>query len=167
MKLKSIAETAVTEQKNKQQLGLAPTRRELLVWSAPVIAAISLPVHAQTSSCTTAPTLQAVTPAKCAGENPQGEATLRIISSDALVDVQILSVTDNAVVPNAITYSATSGIVGANSGLDIKWDGPSTDAVTCLPAQDVTFTITYTCSNDPLDFEVVASLVDILAGAVP
>ena len=167
MKLKSITETTVNKYKNKQRLELAPTRRELLVWSAPVIAAISLPVHAQTSVCTTPPVLRAITPAKCAGENPQGESTLGIFSTDAAVPVQIISVTDNAVAPNVIAYSATSGVVTDSVGIDISWDGPSTDATTCLPTVNVIFTITYTCQDDPMDYQITASLLDILADAVP
>ena len=174
MKQKSIKEMTVNGQDDKhnqradgQSLWVGPTRRELLVWTAPVVASISLPVHAQTSICETPPVLTAVTPAKCAGVDPQGEATLAILSSDGAMPVEIISVTDNAVDPNVIAYSATSGTVTDADGIDVSWNGPSGDATTCLPTVDVTFTVTYTCNGDPMNYTIEFSLVDVLADAVP
>lgn len=175
MKQKSIVETTVKTQddthsakQSRGSLWIQPTRRELLVWTAPVIASISLPVHAQTSVCTTPPVLTPITPAKCAGEIPQGEATLGIFSSDAMVALEIISVTDNAVDPNVMTYSATSGMVTDTNGINVGWKGPSTDGVTCLPEVDVMITVTYTCNNDPMNYTAEFSILgDALADAVP
>ena len=176
MKHKSILETTMNtpqdkhsnKKQNKRRLRIEPTRRELLIWTAPVIASISLPVHAQMSICPpTTPVLTALTPAKCAGASPiLGEAALAIFSSGS-IPLDIISVTDNAINPNAIAYSSTSGIVTDTDGIDVDWDGPSTDATTCLPTEDVDITVTYTCSNDPMTYTDVFSVLDILADAVP
>ena len=155
------------EQSDHDYAGLAPTRRQLLVWTTPVIAAVSLPVHAQTSECVTPPELNVVSPAKCAGVDPQGQATLELVSSSGSVDVEILAISDDASDPNVITLPMVPATVSSSSGIEISWQGPSADATTCLPETDVTITVTYTCSNDPLDYEIEFSLVDVLAGAVP
>lgn len=164
--VKTQDDTHLPQKQSKSTLWVEPTRRELLVWSVPVVASISLPAHAQMSECTTPPVLRAITPAKCAGQNPQGEATLGIFSS-AAVTLDIISITDDAVDPNTITYSATSGMVTDVTGIDVSWAGPSTDATTCLPQVNVTITVSYTCNNDPMTFTETFSLLDVLAVAVP
>ena len=140
-------------------------RRKLLLWTPPLISVVVLPVHAQTSVCVIEPTIEAI-PAKCSGVDPQGQATLTIVSPDAGVPLNIISISNDAVEPNMIG-GATSGTSTSASGLDITWNGPSTDSTTCLPEVNVNFVVTYTCNNDPVNQEFEFNLLDELAKVVP
>jgi len=156
--------------KNEDQVSnINGARRKLLLWTPPVITAVMLPTHAQASVCELAkPIAKASVPSKCAGDPPQGQATITLCSDNAGVPVEVYSITHDAADPNVIS-GPTSGTLNGDGGIDIVWEGPATDAITCLPETEVTFTVNFTCDGDTNqedDVPYTFSLLEVLADAV-
>lgn len=156
------------------------SRRRVLKWSAPVVVGISLPAHGQMSpfdgpspsppppppapqECGSAPVLVATSPSKCAGSNPViGEILMNLISDGATSDpIDILGITHTgtaeqtiSIVLNTIPMQITT-----TQAIEIGWVGEASDNVNCLPVQDVTITVTYSCADSPsttIDFSLAA-----------
>lgn len=130
-------------------------RRQMLVWTVPVIATVTLPAHAQTSlACTAPPGVSVPVAPKCAGSNPLiGTAQLEIFAPDAmlmeLIDIQVTS-TDPA---STLTLPSLPATLSNSTPLVVTWNGPASDALTCLPLSQISMTLEYACSNGVSVFE--------------
>jgi hypothetical protein len=140
-------------------------RRDLLKWTAPVVVSVALPAHAQTTfpPFTGLPLLNAVVPSKCAG--PAGgliaEATLSLVSDGSLMT--ITAITHNAPAPDTVTIPPLPAVVDGTNGLEISWEGAGTDALTCLPVNATTITVSYRGGLDPTVRTADFSLTAVLA----
>ena len=165
--MKNLKNTSES-QLDQPQLGEI-TRRGLLIWTTPVVAAIALPVHAQTSTCFTAPTLTATVPSKCAGDPPVGQAVLTLLSdaADPSNDsLEIRSITVNgAAASDTIVLPTLPANVIASVGIDIEWSGSASDAVTCLPLSTITFEVVYGCGTSGADTSITFDMTTVLAAA--
>jgi len=143
------------------------SRRNLLKWAPPVVTVVALPAHAQMSFCEDAePVVTAGTP-KCAGDPPIGNSVISIASSNSLVDIEIISITyspdstgDTIIIP-ALPMTAMSAVP-----VEIEWEGPASDAQSCLPTNTIEFEITYNCNNAFSTSVLRFNLTDVLAAAV-
>jgi len=166
-------------------------RRSLLKWSTPMIAAVALPAHAQTTAppgppppdpdpdpepgsfdCGSTPVLEAQEAAKCVGDNPVlGDVILTLYSDGAdpdNVEINIVSVSHNAGAEHTLTIELASlpATVSDTGGVQIGWVGEASDLQTCLPTPDVTITVTYSCGASA-EATVDFSLADVVAQAIP
>ena len=147
------------------------SRRGLLKWAPPTVAMVALPVHAQTSICTSLLVAEATAPSKCSGTPPVGQAVIRL-TSDAMdpnnPDLDILSITVNgAAASDTVTFPSLPMSVTDTLGLDISWTGNGSDALTCLPLSTITFDITYRCSLSSITMVQSFDLTTLLADAIP
>ena len=83
--------------------GLSTTRRQLVAWSVPVVACVTLPAHAQTSvstNCSTivTPELVVTVAPKCSGNPPIAQATLelRLVGADDVIITDIVFTSPDA-----------------------------------------------------------------------
>lgn len=146
-----------------------PMRRKLLKWTPPVITAVVLPTHAQTSVCESMPVLTATVAAKCSGSPLVSQAVITIFSDAAdasEVELDILAVNFSGLGASD-TFSVPSLPMSVidTVGLDIEWSGEATDAVTCLPMSNITIDISYSCSSAPMEQVVSFNLTEVLAAA--
>lgn len=139
-------------------------KRRLLVWSAPVVAAISLPAHAQTSCTATAPELVVVSFPKCSGSPPLGQAVLelRIGGADDLIITNIDFTTDDigTTLTGIPIFPAT---ITSTAPISLTWMGPASDAISCAPTSQSSMTVSFACSEtspvQTVDFDVDAILL--------
>lgn len=145
--------------KNNKNMALLITRRQLLVWTAPTIAVVSLPAHAQTSVVLPpCPSLVLDNLTFSAGSAP-GTCGLSfsILSGDAAQSVDIIEVSNTTPTgTDMINYApANSGQVTSTAGLTVIWLGQAVGApFACanaapVPINEITFTVTYRCSINP------------------
>ena len=124
-------------------------RRQLLKWTTPVVAAVVLPVHAQTSCMAAVPTLTATEP-KCSGDPPIGLADIEVLSSDnvpiIIKDIRYVSDDDKSSIGGLGLFPVT---VTQTSGTSFTWMGPAGDANSCLPLATLTITVEYCCDGGP------------------
>ena len=136
-------------------------RRQVLVWTAPAIAAVTLPVHAQTSLCTAPPVVSVPVAPKCAGDPPVGTAQLEILAPDTtsmeLIDIQVTS-SDAA---STLTLPSLPANLSDLVPLAVTWDGPASDALSCLPLAQITMTLEYACgmTSEFETYDVTALLI--------
>lgn len=146
---------------------IALTRRSLLVWSVPTVSTVVLPAHAQTSFCGSAPVMAATAPSKCSGTSPVGDAIIALTSNGAdLLDIISINV-QGALASDTITLPALPVQVSNTSGVDVRWVGNASDAVSCLPLSTINFEVTYRCSVNVTTQTADFSLTTILAAALP
>lgn len=154
---------------------LDPKKRQYMKWSAPIVASVMLPAHAQASPeitttesprCLAAPVMEATIPSKCATEvgsnNISGTATV-VVKSDS-ESIEIISIDHNG--GSDIQLPSLPVTVTGSSGATIKWAGNSTDAFTCLPITQISFTVTFTCNGAP-NATRTFNLTELLAAAIP
>lgn len=118
-------------------------------WQKPLINAVILPAHAQTSACplivignvTSGPQSGTNDPALC-------RVTFDVLSDDPTQSLDIISITNSALADDvAITYNGF-GEATDTDGPRVIWAGPASDAPFCVDFtinDDVTFTVTATC----------------------
>lgn len=145
------------------------SRRSLLKWTTPAVAAVTLPVHAQTSFCTSAIVVASVSsPSKCSGNPPVGNAVISLVSDTPMVDVVIDSITvTGAGADDSVSFASLPQTVSDMVGLDVTWQGPASDAQTCLPLSTISLSIGFSCEGDPAENELVIELTPLLASAIP
>jgi len=152
---------------NQVNMKINKPRRQVLVWTAPTIVAVTLPAHAQTSatsSCIAPPLVSVAAAPKCAGDPPIGTALLEILApnsdSTELVDIQVTSA-DPA---STLTLPTLPAALSDSVPLEVTWDGPASDAVTCLPLAQINMTLEYACNGDGISvfetYDVTALLID-------
>jgi len=165
--------------RRKILLGLGTTSA-MAAWHKPIVNAVLVPAHAQTSP----PPPPTVCPDIIAG-NAQSSGlsgadsatscgvTFDIFSSDPATPLEITSIGTN---PLAAGVSVTNDGLGPatdSTGPRVTWIGPIAgaapdDCVTpanVVPVDDVTFTITATCAGVTDPVMLVITLSAILAGA--
>ncbi len=144
------------------------SRRKLLKWTPPLVAAISLPAHAScTPPCTVPPTtVPPTTIPPCTAmlivetsvyecvykdalpELPlAGSATATILSDGEAITITSLSTTSDEVVLPGVPATVT-----ATSGITLEWNGKTSaeeGATSCPPVAPITATCEYTCGEDP------------------
>ena len=145
------------------------SRRQLMVWTTPLVAAITLPAHAQTSTCFSAPVLTATVPSKCAGDPPVGQAIMTLFSdaADPTNDsLEVRSITVNgAASTDTVTLPSLPANIIDTVGIDIEWSGNASDAVTCLPTSPITFDVVYGCGTSGGDTMISFDMTTVLAEA--
>ena len=145
---------------------IKPTRRELLKgvmgagalsialpdsWAKPIVNAVLLPAHAQTSACpemvignvTFGPQSGTPTPAVC-------RATFDVLSGDPAIPLNIISITNGPLGADVTIIYDSFGEATDTTGPRVVWAGPDADAPFCridqsVPTDDVTFTVTADC----------------------
>ena len=177
--------------RRKILLGIGATSA-MAAWYNPIVSAVVLPAHAETSppespeppveaqppppvECP-AIVIGAVAPQALSGADAATSCgiTFDIFSSDPNVSLMITAITDDSVAPATVTNDGL-GLASATSGPRVTWIGPIVGAAPgdcvnladIVPAANVTFTITATCTIDgetTIDPEpLVMTLTDILA----
>ena len=136
-------------------------RRQLLAWSTPTIVAIALPVHAQMSICPDGPPLLNVLVApKCSGSPPIGTAELQLLAPSATT-ITLMNISTSSNDPNstlAVNESLPRDIT-QSINTTITWEGPASDAQSCLPLAELMVMVEYQCSDGEIEMETY----DILA----
>jgi len=171
-------------------LGLG-TGSVLSVWHKPIVNAIVLPAHAQTSPTPApapepapAPPPPVICPDIIVG-NAQSSAlsgadtftscgvTFDIFSSDPATPLEITGIANSALATGVTVSNDGLGPATDSSGPRVTWLGPISGSApddcstpsTVVPADDVTFTITATCEGATEPVELVITLTAILAAA--
>lgn len=153
--------------KNISPKGHDPLRRKLMCWTPPLITAVMLPVHAQTSACVQSPVMSAAVESKCSGTPPVAQAVVTILSN-AVDQIEIRSiVVSGASGSDTITLPTLPANVTNTVGIDIQWTGPATDATTCLPTSTITFAVSYGCASGSMDQMITFDLTTVLVAAIP
>lgn len=140
----------VMTNENQVNMKINKLRRQALIWTAPAIVAVTLPTHAQTSpsSCTAPPVVSVAASPKCAGDPPIGTAALEILAPNAmpmeLIDIQVTSSDPESILTVPSVPANLSDLVP----LELAWDGPASDAITCLPLAEISMTLEYACNDD-------------------
>ncbi len=147
------------------------SRRKLLCWTPPLVAAVMLPAHAQTSVCISAPVMRAAVASKCSGSPPIGQAVVTVFSdgadpADDQIEIRSI-VVSGTTVDDTLNLPALPANVINSLGVDIEWTGPASDAVTCLPTSDISFAVTYGCAASSMDETANFDLITGLADAIP
>lgn len=147
------------------------SRREILQWTPPLAVAISLPAHAQMSTCLSTLNMVAPAPSKCSGAPPVGSALLRLTSDSAdpvNPDIEIVNIAVNgAAATDTVTLPSLPTTVSDTTGADISWSGSAIDAVSCLPLSGISFDITFRCSGTVTTMNQSFDLLTVLTDALP
>ena len=146
-------------------------RRKLLIWTPPLIATVVLPVHAQTSACTSAPIMTAAVESKCSGSPPIGQAVVTIFSDAAdsandRIEIRSIVVSGDSS-DDTINLPSLPADVIDSVGIDIQWTGPASDATTCLPTSTISFEVSYGCVAGSMNQMITFDLTTVLAAAIP
>jgi len=161
-----MSNSGCTEQESLPRV----SRRTLLTWSAPVITAVALPAHAQTSACTSMAEVIVTSSSKCSGSPPVGEALLEVVSDGADVlndELEIRSINVvGAVSTDTVTLPPLPSTVTASAGAEISWIGNASDSVSCLPISSINFEIVFGCVGSSVDQTVTVDLTTLLADAI-
>lgn len=162
-------------------LACSASRRKLLKWSAPTVAAVTLPAHGQMSpidppppppagpmTCASSPVLVATAPSKCSGSNPVIGEILLNLQSDGVTDeaIDIQSISHDAGSNQTISILATSlpAQITTTQVVQIGWVGDASDPTNCMPVQNITISVAYSCGaseQSTIDF----SLAEVIANA--
>ncbi len=140
-------------------------------WTKPVVNAVLLPVHAQSSPVPECPAIvignvtfgpQSGTPAV-----PVCVVSFDVLSSDPAIPLTITAITNGDLGDDVtITYDSF-GEATDTTGPRVIWAGPASDAPFCsdnTPIDDVTFTVTATCAvTDSVEIMQDFTLAEILA----
>lgn len=141
-------------------------RRQLLVWTAPAVAAVTLPAHASMSPCTAPPIVSVPVAPKCAGNPPIGTAQLEIFAPD-MMPMELISIQVTSGDPaSTITVPSLPATLNDLVPLTVTWDGPASDALTCLPLAQIDMVLEYACS-DGVSVEESVDVTALLIASVP
>ncbi|MDB4512176.1 hypothetical protein N9060_01800 [Arenicella sp.] len=142
-------------------------RRQALIWTAPAIAAVALPVHAQTSECPAPPLVTVVVAPKCVGNPPIGQASFEISAPSAspieLNGIEVTSSDPDSFLETLETFPTTITDVISEP---FSWTGPASDALTCLPLAEISITIEYSCEANSSQFETY-DITALLIASIP
>lgn len=180
---KQIKSEGENHQADKNELMANRQRRKVLQWTAPMIAVVNLPAHAQSSETTTTtttiapvldstcteamPVASVTTGVKCSGDAtaPDSQGILNIKSSGP-VDIKVESVTlVGSPAGHSISVAGLPAMASASTGIDVSWSGPATDGGTCLPAGGVAIEVTYLCSGSNEPATLTINLASVFATA--
>ncbi len=168
--------------KTKKSTAQILDRRKVIKWTAPVIASVSLPVHAEctppcgttTTTTTLPPTLcicgdpviTVVVAPKCSGTSSIGEARLLLTASnDCPLEIKSLTLLADDI-KNVLSAGVTLPLsVTSTSGMEFSWIGASGSAISCLPVGDLSLEIVYCCYEEP-DQTVVIDLLPLFVASV-
>lgn len=143
------------------------SRRQLLIWSTPVVTAIALPAHAVTSVCPGPPQLVVQTAPKCAGDPPVGTAVIDIVAIDdcpvSIKELRFTTSDPKSDLGDLPTFPVDATDVDVQS---FTWTGPASDAATCLPLDTMTVELDYCCGDGPTLTESY-DLTQLLANSIP
>lgn len=141
-------------------------------WSKPIVNAIVLPAHAQTSeppvepTCSRAATGNVVFgPISGGGAQPQCTVTFDVLSADS-TEIIITNIENSALLNGAsVTYNGF-GTATQTTGPRVVWQGNAVEAPFCStvsPSDPVSFTVTYTCDGvNGEEFTQIFELSDIV-----
>ena len=145
-------------------------------WSMPLVSAVGLPAHAQTSPMSVCPGLMVgnivITGPNLSGQ-PIGSCGVQfdILSSDPAQPLDVTSITNDASANVNIMLSPSTGVVSDTDGITVTAIGLSTACASPEAElfEDVAFTIDAECDNggDPVQLEVSLSELErvTIAGA--
>ena len=172
-------------ERRKLLLGIGATSA-MTVWYKPLVNAVVLPAHSQTSPPPPPPppvecpsiVIDNVLPNALSGamDTTGCGITFDILSSDPNVDLDITAITTSALGTGVTVTNDGLGTATSTSGPRVSWVGPiagsapgdCTALSSIVPADDVTFTISATCAIDgettidPAD--LVLTLTAIIGG---
>lgn len=141
-------------------------RRRHLKWASPLVVVVLLPAHAQATHggvCSAGPVATGSPPTCKDLQFLEGNGTMTILSDSEPLD--ILSISHNAPGTDSITLPAVPATVTSSSGINVVWQGPALDAVSCLPVNDISITVEYNCNDDAAGpFSATLSLTAALGG---
>jgi len=143
-------------------------KRNLVKWIPPVVMSLALPAHATTSMpCPSTLVANAPVPSKCSGPANAlvGQASITIVSDSE--PIEIASISHNAPGTDTITFPVLPAAVSSSSGIDVGWQGPGSDALTCLPINTITLTVTYNCGPGTQNATASVNVTSVLAAALP
>ena len=128
-------------------------------WTKPVVNAIVLPVHAQTSPEPPEPTCPELVIGNIVTGPVSGQAqctiTFDMLSADAAMPVTVTDISNSSLVdPDTVTYNGF-GEATDTTGPRVVFQGATTNApFECTdPINEVTFSVTFTCEDaDPTTF---------------
>jgi hypothetical protein len=158
--MKKNNEISILEIKDKQMnqrrkllLGVGATSA-IAVWHKPIVNAIILPAHAQTSNpaavCPMIVLGNTVTgPVSGSNTPPVCSVTFDVLSATAVTSLTITGITTTALPADTTVTFDSLGQATDLAGPRITWRGPAAGAPFCLPftpVDSVTFTITATCA---------------------
>lgn len=151
---------------NHELISLKQDKRKFLKWTPPVVVAVMLPTHAQaTPLCAASLVVRALVPSKCAGNPPEGQAAVQILSDS--IDISIESISHDASGTDTLTLPALPAPASSTDGVNLVWEGPGSDAITCLPLNTITVNVNYICGESTEEVTQNFSLTEILAAAIP
>ena len=145
-------------------------------WTKPMVNSVLLPAHAQTSVIEVEPEVECQVLSVGNGTFSAGSApgtcglSFEFVSGDATTPLNVISIANTTPVgTDQVTYSSgTSGSVTA-SGLGVVWLGQAVGApFACaadapVPINDVTFTVTFNCADNPAVQTMTFSLLAVAA----
>jgi len=112
------------------------------------------------------PVLTVLAPPKCAGAPPIGSAEIEITAPD-VIPMNLLSInvitSDPASTISLPTFPVT---ISDTSGVTITWDGPASDAITCLPLALISIEVEYACEDEVSLVETV-DITTLLINSLP
>ena len=117
-------------------------------------------------ACEGPPVLTVLAPPKCAGAPPIGSAEIEITAPGA-IPMNLLSInvitSDPASTISLPTFPVT---ISDTSGVTITWDGPASDAITCLPLALISIEVEYACEDEVSLVETV-DITTLLINSLP
>ena len=144
------------EQGRRRLLSGVAGASALAVWHKPIVNSVILPAHAQASVVGVCPTVTVENvlfgPLSGVTVPPVCSVTFDVFSSDPTEDVTIMSIDTSTLAANVTVDVQALGTATSSSGPRVVWQGPASDAPFCsdlMPTNDVTFTVTLTCSSVP------------------
>ena len=129
-------------------------RRQILVWTAPTVAVIALPAHAQMSPCPAPPVVSVGVAPKCAGDPPVGNALLEILAPDSMsMELIGIEVTTDDASSTLSEFPTLPAMLSDSTPVTVEWNGPASDAVTCLPLAQINMILEYACNGGAVEVE--------------
>jgi len=117
-------------------------------------------------ACEAPPVLTVLAPPKCAGDPPIGTAEIEILAPDT-IPMSILGISVTSSDPTStISLPSLPIVITDASGVTITWDGPASDAITCLPLALISIDIEYACEDGVSLFETV-DITTLLINSLP
>ena len=157
----------------------------MAAWHKPLINAVVVPAHAQTSPLDTPPPPPVVCPdliidnvtsqaLSGAASNTSCGVTFDVLSSSPDVVLTVTAIETSVLAADVTVVNDGLGDASMTSGPRVTWTGPiagtapgdCTNPANIVPAEDVTFTITATCPDGDAPTELVITLTGVLALAV-
>lgn len=161
--------------RRKVLLGLG-TASAVTAWHKPIVNAVLLPAHAQTSVCPNIVVGNVQSTALSGADSfTSCGAVFDVFSDDPALAIQITSIATGPLGPGVAVSNDGLGPATSTSGPRVTWIGPISgsapgdcvDPADIVPATPVTFTISASCPSvpgaDPV--QLVIGLADILGGA--